>query len=227
MIVLAGCRPADTSGRERGVRWREQIDDVNAGTTDSIHCDEEIASPTDWELLRGAKQLRRLTLQEGIAEDREASIIGSLAGLERLSLRHSPLGDDGLRAIAALHTLVALNIPQAQCTERGLESLASLPHLQSLRLGSPRLDGQRACELLTTFPALKALHLIDVKIKDQGLFVLSKCKNLRSLYLDKAGVSQEAWEQYIVQQPLVHVHIDQAHHDRDPIKNHPAGVDSK
>ena len=226
-MMLAGCQPSDTSILERGASVREQIRGVNAGTTDTIDCDEPIRSQADWELLRGVKQIRSFTLREGIAGDREASIIGSLTSLERLSLRHSPLGDDGFREIASLQALVALNIPQADCTERGLESLSSLPHLQSLRLGSSRLDGLRACEILATFPALKSLHLIDIHIKDQGLLSLSQCKTLRSLYLDNAGVSQEAWGEYIIRQPLVHVHIDQAHHDRDPIKNHPSAVESK
>jgi hypothetical protein len=48
---------------------------------------------------------------------------------------------------------------------------------------------------------------------------------LQTLYLDGAGVSDEAWSRYFQRHPDVHVHVDQAHHDRDPGRNHdrPAG----
>jgi hypothetical protein len=39
---------------------------------------------------------------------------------------------------------------------------------------------------------------------------------LWNLYLDGAGVSDGAWERYFALHPEVHVHVDQAHHDRDP-----------
>jgi hypothetical protein len=39
---------------------------------------------------------------------------------------------------------------------------------------------------------------------------------LWNLYLDGAGVSDEAWSRYFGARPTVHVHVDQAHHDRDP-----------
>jgi len=60
------------------------------------------------------------------------------------------------------------------------------------------------------------LHLIDVPIGDDGLTVLQRLPGLWNLYLDGAGVSDEAWERYFQACPRVHVHIDQAHHDRDP-----------
>lgn len=43
---------------------------------------------------------------------------------------------------------------------------------------------------------------------------------LRNLYLDGAEVSDEAWAGYFQAHPNVHVHVDQAHHDRDSQRGH-------
>jgi hypothetical protein len=55
-----------------------------------------------------------------------------------------------------------------------------------------------------------------VPIGDAGLDVLARMDGLWNLYLDGAGVSDEAWSRYFGARPTVHVHVDQAHHDRDP-----------
>ena len=72
------------------------------------------------------------------------------------------------------------------------------------------------CEAVASLPQLRSLHLIDVPIGDDGLAILQRLSGLWNLYLDGAGVSDEAWERYFQACPRVHVHIDQAHHDRDP-----------
>jgi len=59
-----------------------------------------------------------------------------------------------------------------------------------------------------------------VPIGDAGLAVLAQRPDLWSLYLDGAGVSEEAWAGYFQACPSVHVHVDQAHHDRDPGREH-------
>ena len=109
----------------------------------------------------------------------------------------------------------------------GVGAIAELPRLKSLRLGSQELcpDGEGGAELgaiLLRFPALKSLHLIDVPLGDEGLDALARYDGLWNLYLDGAGVSDAAWERYFALHPEVHVHVDQAHHDRDPHKHdHP------
>ena len=70
--------------------------------------------------------------------------------------------------------------------------------------------------ILLQFPALKSLHLIDVPLGDEGLDAVARYDGLWNLYLDGAGVSDAAWERYFALHPEVHVHVDQAHHDRDP-----------
>jgi hypothetical protein len=107
-------------------------------------------------------------------------------------------------------------VPQAACTAAGVRALASLAVLRSLRLGGPQLAGVEVCEAVASLPQLRSLHLIDVPIGDDGLAALQRLPGLWNLYLDGAGVSDEAWERYFQSCPRVHVHVDQAHHDRDP-----------
>ena len=66
-----------------------------------------------------------------------------------------------------------------------------------------------------------ASSAVDVRnafapLGDDGLEGISRYDGLWNLYLDGAGISDEAWERYFALHPEVHVHVDQAHHDRDP-----------
>jgi len=173
-------------------------------------------APLEWESLRGLAGLRELVLDGGGAADLEAGIIATLPGLERLVARQCPIGDEGFRRLAACRSLRDLNVPQAACTAAGVRALVPLENLRSLRLGGPGLAGPEVCEAVIALPRLRSLHLIDVPIGDAGLAVLGRLPGLWNLYLDGAGVSDAAWAGYFEACPTVHVHVDQAHHDRDP-----------
>jgi hypothetical protein len=199
----------------------EQAAAVRAGIATRIIMSTEPLTEAQWETLAALPALVHLDLQEGVATDAHAALVAALPRLERLVLRHSPLGDEGFRHLATCRSLRALNVPQAACTREGLEALAALPHLTSLRLGSPRLaadaaDGRGVAAALLGLGALRTLHLIDVPLGDAGLDLLAGHDGLRTLYLDGAGISDAAWERYFARRGDVHVHVDQAHHDRDP-----------
>jgi len=204
-----------TPGQAARLDVSGQIAAVRAGDADTIVAAVP-PSDAEWESLRGLSGLRELVLEQGSADDARAEILATLPGLERLVLRDSPLTDVGFRRLAECLTLRDLNVPQAACTAAGVRALAVLPHLRSLRLGGPQLAGAEVCEAVASLPHLRSLHLIDVPIGDDGLTVLQRLPGLWNLYLDGAGVSDEAWEGYFQACPRVHVHIDQAHHDRDP-----------
>ena len=155
-------------------------------------------------------------LERGRADDARAEMLGSLPGIERLVLRESPLTDVGFARLADCPSLRDLNVPQADCTAAGLRHLARLEKLKSLRLGGPRLEGPEVAAAIADCVPLRSLHLIDVPIGDDGLAALQRLPGLWNLYLDGAGVSDEAWAVYFRACPGVHVHVDQAHHDRDP-----------
>jgi len=222
LASLFGCGPSGakiliepTAGQAARLDVGVQIAAVRAG---DAHAIVAAASLTDaeWESLRGLAGLRELVLEQGRTDDDRAEILATLTGLERLVIRESPLTDTGFRRLAECGELRDLNVPQAACTSAGVRALAALPHLRSLRLGGPQLVGVEVCEAVASLPHLRSLHLIDVPIGDDGLTVLQRLPGLWNLYLDGAGVSDEAWEGYFQACPRVHVHIDQAHHDRDP-----------
>lgn len=213
--LVAGAARAD------GPSFAEQVEAVRSGAATRIRVEGAALSDEEWETLAGLEGLVTLDLQEGVADDGRAVLLSRLPRLERLVLRASPLSDEGLCHLAACHTLRDVNLPQARCTRAGLAALAELPRLKSLRLGSPDLcpDGDGGADLgriLLQFPALKSLHFIDVPLGDEGLDALSRYDGLWNLYLDGAGASDAAWERYFALHPEVHVHVDQAHHDRDP-----------
>ncbi len=220
MIVVILVRSA-TLAFAAEATFPEQVAAVRAGTSSRIRVADRALTEEEWEEIAGLETLLHLDLQEGVADDAKAIVLSRLPRLERLVLRESPLGDEGFRHLAACHTLRDINLPQARCTLVGLAALAELPRLKNLRLGSPELcpDGNGCTELgmtLLQFPALRSLHLIDVPVGDDGLGGIARYDGLWTLYLDGAGISDEAWERYFALHPEVHVHVDQAHHDRDP-----------
>ena len=224
-LIVAGCgRQPPVGGSAQSPAqppFAARVASVREERLDAITVPDRPLDPGDWERLRGLTGLRELVLERGTADDSVADVLGSLTGLQRLVLRESPLGDEGFRALARCTALRDLNVPRADCTIAGVEAIAGLSSLRSLRLGGPNLRGPEVAKTLATFPALRSLHLIDVPIGDDGLAALGRLSGLRNLYLDGARVSDEAWAEYLTGHPEVHVHVDQAHHDRDPRGDHP------
>jgi hypothetical protein len=213
MTVATGCSPTAPTGIVA------QALAVRAGRSTRLVATAPL-SGAEWESLRGLAGLRELILEHGVADDGRVEVLATLPDLERLVLRESPLTDAGFRRLAACTKLRDLNVPQAACTAAGIRALSTLGHLRSLRIGGRSLAGADVCAAVAKLPALHTLHLIDVPIGDGGLRVLARLPRLWSLYLDGAGVSDDAWEGYFQACPHVHVHVDQAHHDRDPNRGH-------
>ncbi len=216
--VSGGCSPPEVPHRGNAT-FEPQVEAVRAGASARIVADAPLTA-AEWESLRGLVGLRELVLRHGVADDARAEILATLPGIERLVLRESPLSDVGFREIARCRHLAHLNVPQAACTAAGVRALRHIPALRSLRLGSRNLAGREAGAAVAELAALESLHLIDVPLGDDGLAAIAGLPGLRNLYLDAAGVSDEAWGGYFQQHPHVHVHVDQAHHDRDPGRGH-------
>ena len=220
-----GCRPAAPSAGPReppsaaAASLSAQVAAVRAGEAAKITADQPL-SATEWESLRGLAGLRELVLHAGVADDGQARLLATLPDLERLVLRESPLSDAGFRELALCARLRDLNVPQAACTPAGIRALATLPRLRSLRLGGPQLAGADVGHAVGELVQLRSLHLIDVPLGDDGLAAIARLPGLWNLYLDGAGVSDDAWTKYFQAHPDVHVHVDQAHHDRDPARDH-------
>lgn len=221
--LLVGCaRPPAPQDPPAPLPFATQLAAVRDGTATAIIVRDRSLDDDEWEALRGLAGLRELVLEQGVADDAKGEILGSLGDLERLVLRRSPLGDEGLAALVRCSRLRAINLPASTATSTGVAALASLPDLRSLRLGGRGLAGVEAATAVATLEGLVSLHLIDVPIGDEGLAALGRLRRLQTLYLDGAGVSDAAWDGYFHDHPDVHVHVDQAHHDRDPRGDHHA-----
>ena len=222
-LCAAGCRPtpphgiADRPLTPAAASLVTQVADVTAGKATRITAEEPLTD-AEWKSLRGLAGLRELVLTAGVADDSRAELLATLPHIERLVLRDSPLSDAGFHSLARCASLRDLNVPQAACTPAGIRALAALPDLRSLRLGGVTLAsaGADVGRAVAELSNLRSLHLIDVPLGDDGLAAIALLPHLWNLYLDEAGVSDEAWGRYFESHPRVHVHVDQAHHDRDP-----------
>jgi hypothetical protein len=221
-IVAGGCEAGcsrETGKDAEAPSVGAQIAAVRNGATSRIEARQPLTD-AEWESLRGLEGLEELILHAGVADDSRASVLATLPDIRRLVLRASPLGDAGFARLVACTTLRDLNVPQAGCTAAGIQALAGIESLRSLRLGGPQLEGKAVGEAVAHLAELRSLHLIDVPLGDEGLAAISRLPGLWNLYLDGAGVSDEAWAEYFQLHPDVHVHVDQAHHDRDPRRGH-------
>ena len=192
----------------------EQVLAVKSGESDTIELSKALVIDEELESLRGLENLRILILDAGIITDAGMPAIATLPNLIHLRIRQSLITDAGIRAILGLRNLRVLNLPQANLSLAGIESLKQLERLRQLRLGGDgTTDLSRAVAKLTQ---LRALHLIDIAVSDEGLRAIAEIPHLESLYLDNARVTEVGWQWLFDNHPEIHVHLNQRHHDRDP-----------
>ena len=198
----------------------DQIAAIRAGTTDIIFIESMSLRDTDLGALVDIPGLRVLQLDyaDNMLTDTGMTEIAKLTQLEHLRIRGGSIGDDGLKALSTMPNLRALNLPQGKFTDTGLAHLKHLPKLQMLRIGSPNVTDKGIAEF-KDFPSLSRVHLIDIPITNRGLADLQAIPKLESLYLDGANISDAAVDELFRKRPNLHVHFNQAHHDRDPHKH--------
>ncbi len=197
--------------------WKRQLALVKAGESTAIRISKQSVGPTELADLLLVPELTELILDAGVVDDLHVELISRLPNLEHLRLRESPLSDAGMDKLSngELKNLRILNIPQAAIGPQGVEYLLRFPNLVQLRLGGKQID-DRAVALLAALPELRSLHLIGPQLTDQALIELARAPKLSSLYIDDCPLGDEAWTKLFSAKPGLHVHIDQAHHDRDP-----------
>ncbi len=199
-------------------QWREQFARVLAGESDTLLLDSgPITAEQLAELSQLDGKLTQLLIDAGGVDDTALPSIAKVHSLVHLRLRESDISDQGLASLVAagLPELQILNIPQGRIGARGIVSLAALPKLVQLRLGGKQLDDGAVAEL-AKLPKLRSLHLIGPDVTDAALRELAACPLLTSFYLDDCPLSDAAWEELFAAKSNLHVHVDQAHHDRDP-----------
>ncbi len=235
LLVLVGCQPslkpvasqanfqAEESGSSTEPTFADQIADVQAGKTTTLHITQSPITAAQIAELARLSQLQTLMLDAGGVADDTLYWLNALHQLEHLRIRQATLTDAGVEQLdpATISQLKILNLPQATLTARGLRHMSQFPGLIQLRLGATAMDDTAAQEL-AKFPNLKSLHLIGPKFSDEALTSLAQTPKLASLYIDDCRLSDAAWKRLFDAKPNLHVHIDQQHHDRDPNQAHDA-----
>lgn len=213
--------PATSAHSDTQDSFDEQLQLVMAGQRSTVQLTQAPIAPEQLEQLLSVQgKLTDLLLDAGGVSDMQCQFLAQLSQLEHLRIRESGIGDSGFAALASgsLSQLTILNLPAANATSEGILQLAHLPQLTQLRLGGRQLD-DRAMRALASLPSLRSLHLIGPQITDAGLTHLADAPRLTSLYIDDCELSSAAWEALFEAKPSLHVHVDQAHHDRDPGKH--------
>lgn len=225
LVVLVGCsRPVETPAQLESEQnqpvepdFAAQVATVKAGQSDRIQIEAQPISDEELQSLAGLENLEVLILDYPTnAITREGfATLGQLPKLMHLRLRGVKVDDESAEHLAKATGLQVLNLPQSDVTDAGMEKLASLQNLVQLRIGSSQLT-DAGLESLKQLPKLKRVHLIAVPLTDKGLAVFHDLPKLESLYIDGAKLSDAAYERLFAAKPELHVHVDQAHHDRDP-----------
>ncbi len=204
------------SSRQAKNEWLTQLQLAREGQSDRIQVDSQVITAEQLEQLEQVPNLTELLLDAGVVCDADLGHIAQLHKLEHLRLRDSPLTDAGAEQLAdGLPKLRILNLPQAELTAAGIRHFARNSNLTQLRLGGSHID-DAALAAMAELPELRSLHLIGPKLSDAALEALAASPKLTSFYLDDCPLSDAAWERLFDAKPSLHVHIDQAHHDRDP-----------
>jgi len=202
--------------------WGSSVESVLSGQSEAIHVEDGVVLDEDLkrlgEIANG--KLLDLLLDSGRITDAAMTVIGQRQGLEHLRIRLSGISDSGIQNLCqgGNQSLRILNLPHCKLTEAGIRELRAFPTLVQLRLGGRQLNDAAMSEI-AQLPALRMLHLIGPAITQEGLLELAKAPKLTSLYLDDCPLPDGAWTKLFEALPQLHVHIDQAHHDRDPAKH--------
>lgn len=217
LLFLPGCTtPVEITESS----FAEQLTAIRNGSTDIVLVESTPLSDQDLALIRDVPCLRVLQLDNADNKLTDAGMvkIAKLTQLEHIRIRGGSIGDEGLKTLSTMPNLRMLNLPQGKFTDAGLAQLKQMPRLDSLRIGSPKVTDE-GIAALKDFPSLRSVHLIDIPITDRGLADLQSIPKLDSLYLDGAHISDAAVDELFAKHPNLHVHFNQAHHDRDPNKH--------
>ncbi len=207
--------PTPNSTTVQTISFEMALADVLSGKTARLLVETPVGS-SELIQINQASNLRELLLDGGVVSDQDLIERLTSLSLIHLRLRHSPITDLGLKHIVDTQPkLKILNLPHAKVTNKGLESLSDLSNLTHLRLGGRTID-DLAVQAISHSNSLESLHLIGPNLTDESLEFLANMKELSSLYIDDCRLSDSAWEKLFRKRPRMHVHVDQAHHDRDP-----------
>ncbi len=144
--------------------------------------------------LASLKNLRQLVL-DGHAHNlngRGFAALSGIASLRELDVRGAGIDETGVRSIAQLAGLEELDLSETWIDGKGLAELARLKHLKWLTLRYCRRLRSADLAPLVELPALENLSLNDCRINDEAVETLKKLTRLKTLKLERTGVSAAA-----------------------------------
>lgn len=97
--------------------------------------------------------------------------------------------DADLKAVPALDRVEMLDLFDTSVTDKGIVELARAESLEEIAISSDKLSSA-ALQVLARLPSLRSLQIHrGPRIGDEGLRSLSKCVNLRELYLRGTSIT--------------------------------------
>tara|TARA_Y100001934_G_scaffold157206_1_gene188197 strand:+ start:2449 stop:3159 length:711 start_codon:yes stop_codon:yes gene_type:complete len=220
LTFLAGC--ADDPKPEQPIIELQPAQKIikealQRGGVSTIHIDQLPITDADLELIRNNPDITNLLLDESSLTDAGMKTIASLPNLIHLRVR-SQVSNACIEDLLTIPGLQFLNLPFADFTDQGIAQLAKHPKIQLLRLRSPQLTDESMTSI-AEMKNLAFLHLIDIPITDEGLLAFHHSDQLQSLYIDNGETTHEGLSELLTKQPMLHLHVNQAHLDSDPKKD--------
>jgi internalin A len=127
---------------------------------------------------------------KAFTDDRLKSIPG-LVQLRRLSLWDTSVTDDGIAALACTESLVEISISSDRITGKSVQILSELPSLRSLLIHRGPRVGDEALVKLSKCGELRELYLSETLVTDRGLSDIGSFPYLWSLDLSGTAISDE------------------------------------
>lgn len=123
--------------------------------------------------------------------DAKLKAIRSIERVEMLTLWDTSVTDDGFAELERAQSLVEISISSNQLSSFVLEILSRLPSLRSLQIHRGPRIGDEGLRSLSRCPQLRELYLQETAISDEGLFHIGELPNVWSLILDDTKVSDK------------------------------------
>ena len=216
-LFVVGCTDRGPVEAPAPEQWTAQLAEVARGERTAVQIEAETLHPSDLRrLANDCESLERLTIVN-VAADADRSgfdaawraVLPALPNLRRVTfdgpVDASIFGEEGVAAITHL------NLPAAEANSSDFaDLLAGQRSLVLLRLHAPGLQ-DRDLEALDELPDLRFLHLIDAPLTDAAVPHLAACETLESVYLDRARLTDEGWQELHRLRPDLHLHADLTH----------------
>ena len=139
--------------------------------------------------LAALRDLRKLYLSLGQADDAIWPAICRLRKLNTLELGRSGITDEGLKNLKYLPELKSLNLSGTQTGDQGLAHICdSCPKLTKLSLINTRITS-RGTSHLSHLKSLRELDLVQTRVGDKGLKPLEDLRSLTELGLESTSIS--------------------------------------